>query len=193
MTKVFIGGSRRVSRLAAAVRQRLDRMIEQNFAIIVGDANGADKAVQNYLYERNYRNVEIFCSGEVPRNNLGAWGLRKIISDLRFGKRLFYTAKDIAMTDESTIGLMVWDGKSIGTLLNAYRLIRQQKKVVVYEVPNKRFWELKNPGLWEEFVSRYPFEIRNEVDRRATEEVNELPLHPAEHRLAATRSAQQSI
>ena len=43
---VFVAGSRQISRLPAEVRSRLDTMIEKGFQILVGDANGADKAVQ---------------------------------------------------------------------------------------------------------------------------------------------------
>lgn len=56
MTKVFIAGSRRLSRLNADVKRRIDIMIEKGFTILVGDANGADKAVQRYLVEKGYRN-----------------------------------------------------------------------------------------------------------------------------------------
>ena len=56
MSKVFVGGSRRISRLNEQVRRRLERVIEKNLTVLVGDANGADKAVQKYLAERNYEN-----------------------------------------------------------------------------------------------------------------------------------------
>ena len=43
MTNVFVAGSRRVSHLGADVRRRLDEMIQRELAILVGDANGADR------------------------------------------------------------------------------------------------------------------------------------------------------
>jgi hypothetical protein len=49
MTKVFIGGSRRLSQLNKDLKGRLDNIVERGFTVIVGDANGADKAVQRYL------------------------------------------------------------------------------------------------------------------------------------------------
>jgi len=52
MTKVFIAGSRQLSRLNADVKRRIDTMIDKGFTILVGDANGADKAVQRYLPKR---------------------------------------------------------------------------------------------------------------------------------------------
>jgi len=46
VTRVFIGGSRRIRRLEAEVRRRLDRIVEKGLPVIIGDANGADKAVE---------------------------------------------------------------------------------------------------------------------------------------------------
>jgi len=43
---VFVAGSRQISRLPAEVKTRLDTMVQKGFQILVGDANGADKAVQ---------------------------------------------------------------------------------------------------------------------------------------------------
>ena len=78
MTKVFIGGSRRISRLDAEVKRRIDRMIEKRLPVIVGDANGADKAVQDYLRTKDYDLVEVFCSGDSCRNNRGGWPTRTV-------------------------------------------------------------------------------------------------------------------
>ena len=78
MTKVFIGGSRRVTRLNADVQRRIDKIIEQGFPILVGDANGADKAVQMYLRSRCYPKVDVFCTGGDCRNNVGDWPIRTV-------------------------------------------------------------------------------------------------------------------
>ena len=74
MTKVFIGGSRKIGRLGPEVRQRLDRIIEKKIQVLIGDANGADKAVQMYLRSRGYYRVQVFCMDGVCRNNVGGWG-----------------------------------------------------------------------------------------------------------------------
>ena len=78
MTKVFIGGSRRVTRLNADVRRRIDKIIEQGFPILVGDANGADKAIQTYLLSRRYPKVDVFCTAGDCRNNVGDWPIRTV-------------------------------------------------------------------------------------------------------------------
>ena len=57
MTKVFIAGSRQLSRLTADVKRRIDTMIEKGFTILIGDANGADKAVQRFQRELGIEHV----------------------------------------------------------------------------------------------------------------------------------------
>lgn len=59
VTKVFIGGSRHIARLEAEVRRRLDRIVEKGLPVVIGDANGADKAVQRYLSDRQFEMVEV--------------------------------------------------------------------------------------------------------------------------------------
>ena len=70
-TKVFIAGSRRLSRLSNDVKRRIDNIIDKGLTVMVGDANGADKAVQRYLRSRHYSNVLVFCMQGGCRNNLG--------------------------------------------------------------------------------------------------------------------------
>lgn len=165
--KVFVGGSRRVSRLGAPIRARLDKIVEKGLAVIVGDANGADKVIQQYLFSKHYDKVEVFCSGTACRNNVGHWQTRLIHTDTHDRSRRFYTAKDRAMTSEATYGFMVWDGKSTGTLLNVLRLLRQDKKVVVFNVPDRRFSELKAYEQWHSFIAAYGPALRSEMEQKA--------------------------
>jgi hypothetical protein len=152
---------------------RLDRIIEKGLPVIIGDANGVDKAVQQYLNSKNYLNVEVFCSGHVCRNNIGNWKQRKVSSTARNKTFDFYATKDRTMADEATVGFMVWDGKSKGTLLNVFRLLKRQKKAVVYDVAEKRFYELKALAHWEEFISHCDGELRNKIEQQAAHEDQE--------------------
>jgi hypothetical protein len=167
MTKVFVGGSRHASRLSAQVRKRLDSILDKGFPIVIGDANGADKAVQQYLHSKRYLNVEVFCSDGVCRNNIGGWHTRNIAAETRERNAHFYSAKDRVMAQEATVGLMIWDGKSVGTLLNAFRLLSLQKKVVIYSVPEKRFLELRNGAEWDNFIASRDTGLRRKVEQRA--------------------------
>ena len=170
MSKVFLGGSRHVSTLAPAVRTRLDRIIEKGLPIVLGDANGADKAIQQYLHARRYRNVEVFCSGSVCRNNLGGWDTREVVPAVRSRGFAFFAAKDREMARQARFGLMVWDGRSSGTVLNVLRLLHQGKKVAVYNVSEKQFTDLSAYDQWDDFISRYDDEVRTAIDARMSPE-----------------------
>jgi hypothetical protein len=143
MTNVFIGGSRRISKLNEGIRTRLDSIIEKELPVLVGDANGADKAVQAYLHSRGYENVEVFCMKGNCRNNVGNWKQREVDSRNGATGREYYTLKDEQMTKEATVGLMLWDGESRGTLANAARLLHQNKKVVIYLSASGEFRTLR--------------------------------------------------
>jgi hypothetical protein len=170
MIKVFIGGSRHVLKLATPVRERIDKIVGKNLQIIVGDANGVDKAVQEYLFEKSYNNVEVFCSGPNCRNNVGRWPLRRIDADSRLKGAAFFAEKDRAMTQEATYGFMIWDGKSTGTLLNVLRLLRRNKKVVVFNAGTHEFAELASAEQWGDFLAPFGSELRSEAERKASME-----------------------
>jgi len=142
MTKVFIGGSRRMGRLNSEIRQRLDNIMAQLFTVLVGDASGVDKAVQKHCADKNYSNVIVFCAGSSCRNNIGGWETKYIHIDTSTKDYRFYMAKDIEMAKEADYGFMIWDTKSSGTLSNILELLEMGKKVLVYMGPNKNFVKL---------------------------------------------------
>jgi len=65
---------------------------------------------------------------------------------------------------------MIWDGKSVGTLLNVWRLLESQKKVVVYVAPEKQFLELKDAHQWSELISKCDPSIQKKWAQKASEE-----------------------
>ena len=153
MMKVFIGGSRGITRLNPEVRKRLDEIIRKQLFVLVGDANGADKAVQGYLHERGYDRVEVFCSGGHCRNNLGSWKVTSVPAPPGRRDFGFYEAKDRKMTEESSVGLMLWDGKSRGTLSNVQRLLDLGKKVLIWIAPEKKFKALTSLNDWHQLAA----------------------------------------
>lgn len=177
MTTVFLGGSRHVSRIGAAVRKRLDKIIDNNFRVLIGDANGADKSIQQYLFAKNYANVEVFCTEGVCRNNVGDWKVRSIRSKSGLRDFSFYATKDREMTKEATVGFMIWDGKSIGTLLNAFRLLTHEKKVVIYVTPEQQFLELRTFSDWNDFIGNYDENLQRKIRERAALESVEPSSH----------------
>lgn len=136
--KIFIGGSRAVSKLNPLIHDRLDEFIRRGDFILIGDANGADKAVQQHFAEREYPNVEVFCM-EQCRNNIGSWPIRNVAPPHNRKDFSYYAAKDIVMSQEAGCGVMFWDGKSKGTLQNILNLLAAGKKALVYLAPSKDF------------------------------------------------------
>jgi len=144
MTKIFIAGSRQLSRLNADVKRRIDAIINKGFTVLVGDANGADKAVQRYLAEKHYRDVIVHCIAGNCRNNVGSWPAREVPPPPGSRGFVYYSAKDNVMVDAADYGLMLWDGESKGTLNSVVNMVRQGKPVVVYFAPKKAFQNLRS-------------------------------------------------
>jgi hypothetical protein len=159
VTRVVIGGSRHITRLETEVRRRLDRIVARGLPVVVGDANGADKAVQRDLHDRRFEMVEVYSADESPRNNVGGWPVRVIRPD--HGRRDFdyYATKDRAMAAAATVGLMLGDGQRRGTLINVLRLASRDKPVVVYVQPKNSFVDVKTHG---DLVA-----LLSELDRQA--------------------------
>jgi hypothetical protein len=135
---VFFGGSRAVSKLNAPLRARIDDFMQRGDTILIGDANGADKAVQEYLAASGYRKVTVFCVQEC-RNNVGAWPTRNVKPPSDRRDFSYYSAKDFVMAQEAKCGVMLWDAKSKGTLQNMMNLVGAGKRTLVYFAPTKDF------------------------------------------------------
>ncbi|GBQ88415.1 addiction module antidote protein [Asaia krungthepensis] len=168
MNTIFIGGSRHVSRLPAEVKKRLDNVIASHHQVIIGDANGADKAVQKHFFDANYANVTVFCSGDAPRNNLGSWTTHRV--DVPKGTKgfQFYAAKDREMAREADFGLMIWDGKSPGTVLNVLRLVQAGKISVLFNVPDKAAVNVKTVEHYRDFIRQCDPSFCTDLRDRAT-------------------------
>jgi probable addiction module antidote protein len=165
---VFLGGSRHVSRLSTEVKERLNNVIEHGHRVLVGDANGADKAVQKHLSEAGYDKVTVFCSGDQPRNNVGHWPIYRVTPPKSATGFQFYAAKDREMAREADFGLMIWDSKSAGTVLNVLRLVRAGKIAVLINVSNKTTLNIKSLEQWNEFLSRCDAKLHDDLRERAT-------------------------
>lgn len=144
MNKVFIAGSRKISRLNETLYERLENIIKKDYLVLVGDANGADKAIQKYLKDKHYNNVRIFCSGYKCRNNIGDWNVENVDVPNNVSGLKFYMEKDKKMAENADYGFMLWDGQSAGTLSNVLELLKRDKKVLVYFSPEKSFIKISN-------------------------------------------------
>lgn len=125
------------------IQEKLDDLMRRGCRILIGDANGADKAVQQHFAERGYRNVVVYCM-DGCRNNVGGWESKTLHSpgaERNFG---YYAVKDLAMAQDAGCGVMLWDGVSRGTLNNIENLWGGGKKTLVYFAPEKVFVNLSN-------------------------------------------------
>lgn len=153
MAKVFVAGSRNISRLNPEVRAKLDEMMKRRSWFLVGDANGADKAFQAYFAKAGYRHVTVYHVGKC-RNNLGAWSVKTIASPVSDRGFAYYAAKDAAMAQDADCGFMLWDEKSKGTFNNIETLMRLGKRTLVYLSTRKDFHRLAAKGDFEDFLQR---------------------------------------
>ena len=165
-TTVFIGGSRRISYLPVAVRDRIDRIIETGLAVVVGDANGADKTAQKYLADARHERVTVYCSGDSCRNNIGGWKTCYVAVTGRKKDFQFYAAKDRGMASAAEFGLMIWDGKSPGTVLNILRLVRASKKAVLIDVSGCREVTFRSQDDWDAFHLECDEQLRRDLEKR---------------------------
>lgn len=177
MTKIFIAGSRHLSRLNAEVKHRIDTIVEKGFTVLVGDANGADKAVQRYLAENRYQNVLVHCMAGNCRNNIGKWPTRDVPAPQGARGFAYYATKDQVMVDAADYGLMLWDGESKGTLNSVINMIRQSKPVVVYLAPHRTFQNLRSVEDISDLLSK--------CDRASVQRFErELGIEHVPHRVA---------
>jgi len=135
---LFISGSLSIRQLPACVMKRLGVIIDQELPVMIGDAPGADAAVQRFLADCGVRHVTVFCGGANPRNNIGVWPVRQVQADAAPGTRAFHSAKDREMSGLAGAGVVVWDGVSQGSHANIRRLCERGRHVLVYLRPKDR-------------------------------------------------------
>jgi len=181
-TTIFIAGSMNIKNLDPKVTDRIDTIVDSGFSVVVGDADGVDTSIQDYLHLKCADLVTVYCSGETPRNNVGNWPLATISTSAAPGTRAFFTAKDVAMARVADYGLMIWDAKSPGTLSNVIELLARGKKSYVFVNKEKTFKAVGDVKQLDELVKFMSEHARNKADEkiRLTEKIDALrhePMH----------------
>lgn len=166
MNTVFIGGSRDVTRFNPVIEERLQAILDAGLPVLVGDANGADKAVQRWFQTKGYPQVTVFHSGDSPRNNVGHWPTRRITPKTKKKDFHFHAAKDLAMAETADYGFMLWDGLSKGTLNNILNLLERGKKVVVYFSPQRACHTLRQISDLTPLLADCPHEAMEEFEAK---------------------------
>jgi hypothetical protein len=166
MSKVFFGGSRKLGRINLAIRTRLHNLISNRHTVLIGDANGVDKAVQSFFAGEDYQDVLVYCMDGDCRNNVGNWTIRAIDSGGRKKDFAYYAMKDAAMALEADYGFMVWDGESKGTLNNVLNMLQQGKSVLLYRSPSREFLEVRSADELRRVLANCPPEVREYLNKK---------------------------
>ena len=116
---VFIAGSISIKTLPDQIINSIDKMMEHNMFILIGDAKGIDEETAKYLYKRNYKNVKIYSVEEIGRSEISK---KFPLQQVRIPAE-----KNEKMSEDCEFALMVWDGKSKGTYQNIKNLFKAKK------------------------------------------------------------------
>ena len=121
--------------LPKSVIDKLNTSMNSGEKIIVGDAPGIDRQVQDYLNSMNYRKVEIYGPGKQVRYSANSKWKTNPIDDPEHepGSKEWLAKKDVAMTKAASKGLaVVLDEGAKATRKNVERLVSQNKDVDVH-------------------------------------------------------------
>lgn len=190
MTTVFIAGSITIKHLDLKVQERIMNIVHQDFDVVVGDADGVDTSIQQFLLDANYPRVTVFCTGDTPRNNIGSWAVHQVKTYHKPGSRAYFTAKDLAMAEAADSGLMIWDTKSTGTLSNVIELLSRKKFSWAFINKLKTFHAVKNVDALEGLLDHMPPPARLKADRKIglTEKLSALRSHEQQMALLTERT-----
>ena len=118
MRTVFVCGSMSILKLSEEAKEVLSAFNTEDTNFIVGDCNGADYLIQQYLASIDAK-VTVYYSGDKPRYKWDITAKQLHIPVPKYIKgRGFYTCKDEQMCEDATNLIAIWDGESMGTLRN---------------------------------------------------------------------------
>ena len=107
--KVFISGSKETARyyrvrMPYPIREKLDRFMEADTEIIIGDCMGIDTDVQKYLNDNGYRNVTVYVAGRnrPARHNEDKW-VEKHFDASYFNGFSMRVEKDIHLAEDKAL------------------------------------------------------------------------------------------
>ncbi len=157
---VFIAGPRTISKLNKDIEERLNNIYSKNIKVLVGDAIGIDKAVQEFFHRLKYSNVNVYAAQGKARNNVGNWAVENVEVERNPKGFDYYVSKDLKMAKTADYGFMIWNGKSKGTLNNIINLTSRNKKTLIYFTPDNKFYCINKLSEFEKVLSRCNEETR---------------------------------
>lgn len=124
-------------KLPKQVRSQIDERMKRGDRIIVGEAPGVDRQVQDYLKRKGYKNVEVYTSAKNPRYLANKkWKVNSVdASKYEEGSKEWLAEKDKAMTKAADEGIaVILDEGAKATRANIVRMLENSKDVKVYEL-----------------------------------------------------------
>lgn len=143
---VFISGSSKTQfkdsgyyrkSLPKEVQRELKSYMDKKYNIVVGDAPGVDRQVQNFLKKHAYEHVEVYGPGTKVRYSADKkWKTNPIDApEFEPMSKEWLAKKDVAMTKVADLGLAITlDEGAKATKKNVERLLAENKNVKVYEL-----------------------------------------------------------
>ncbi|MFB9241092.1 hypothetical protein ACFFXZ_05310 [Massilia antarctica] len=195
MTTVFLAGSIKIRHLHDEVQVRMMNILSMNYDVIVGDADGADSAIQQFLFDQGAPKVTVYCSGDLPRNNFGGWPVCQVTTYHAKHSRAYFTAKDVAMANAADLGLMIWDGMSTGTLNNVIELLARKRNSLVFISKDQQFHRILSVNDLQELVARMASAARAKADTRIalSSRIKGLRSRAMQDNMLALRAARSDL
>ena len=143
---VFVSGSSKTQsedsefyrkELPKEIRNELKDHIKNGDKILVGDAPGIDRQVQDYLKKKNYDDVEVYGPGKQVRYSANEkWKTHAIDApEFEEGSKEWLAKKDKAMAEAADEGLaIVIPNGASATRKNVDRLLAENKDVMLFEL-----------------------------------------------------------
>lgn len=153
---VFVSGSSKTQdksspyyqrKLSKDLRKELKSEMKKGNKIIVGDAPGIDRQVQDYLKKKRYKNVEVYSPGKESRYLADKGWKNNLIDDPKHEPMSpeWLAKKDKAMAKAADKGIaVILDQGSQATRNNIKRLRAKNKEVSVYQINPKGGKKWKN-------------------------------------------------
>ncbi len=130
--KMMIVGSHTITEPDHRVKMMISRLCSEGWHILVGDHSGLDRALQEYLRDMHTDWVRVYTARPQPHHNLDRWPVRRPPKEGRWSGVPRHLQNTLAMADAAGCGMVLWDGKSMGTYFVMASLIEQGKSVWVY-------------------------------------------------------------
>src|SRR5699024_8006632 len=88
----------------------------------------------------------------------------------------FYATKDLEMAKEADYGFIIWNGKSKGTYNNMINLVKYNKGVLLYMIPDKQFYVLNKLQKVHEIKKELEMKKDNLANDESVSDIEQLSL-----------------